>query len=194
MFCCCKTVSARSFLKNLPLRHPENVSDLFHGSLSSKSAVAPLLNRSWSHVGFRAMNTYRAEVSNRMLRINSRPVHMYPSSVLVKTGYQRTILGTSQNTLKYDVPRCDNHIMGKARRYSVGGMHSHRSILCYQYFFLGRDSQRFTHTQQGRPTMHSDQMSKRHKTVALYIMALIVFVAGGSYAAVPLYRLYCQVS
>ena len=36
-------------------------------------------------------------------------------------------------------------------------------------------------------------MSERHKSVAMYTVSVVILVCGGSYAAVPLYRLYCQV-
>ena len=36
-------------------------------------------------------------------------------------------------------------------------------------------------------------MSEKHKSVAMYTVSVVILVCGGSYAAVPLYRLYCQV-
>ena len=37
-------------------------------------------------------------------------------------------------------------------------------------------------------------LEQRHKTVLYYLCAVAVLVAGASYAAVPLYRIFCQVS
>ena len=37
-------------------------------------------------------------------------------------------------------------------------------------------------------------LQERHKTVLLYLSSAAVFACGLSYAAVPLYRLYCQAS
>ncbi len=37
------------------------------------------------------------------------------------------------------------------------------------------------------------KLSEKHKSVAMYALSLAILIGGGSYAAVPLYRLYCQV-
>lgn len=36
-------------------------------------------------------------------------------------------------------------------------------------------------------------LSEKHRSVAMYTLSIVILVCGGSYAAVPLYRLYCQV-
>lgn len=36
-------------------------------------------------------------------------------------------------------------------------------------------------------------LSEKHNTTAMYVISVVILVCGGSYAAVPLYRLYCQV-
>lgn len=43
-------------------------------------------------------------------------------------------------------------------------------------------------------TTATSRKSRRNATVVIYTLAAITGVAGMSYAAVPLYRLYCQVS
>ena len=37
-------------------------------------------------------------------------------------------------------------------------------------------------------------LSQKHNTIAMYVISIVILVCGGSYAAVPLYRLYCQVN
>ena len=53
-------------------------------------------------------------------------------------------------------------------------------------------SRRFAVTRVGSKRHSASSM--RNKTTAIYIIALAVTVVGASYLAVPLYRLYCQVS
>ena len=53
-------------------------------------------------------------------------------------------------------------------------------------------SRRFAVTRVGSKGHSASSM--RNKTTAIYIIALAVTVVGASYLAVPLYRLYCQVS
>lgn len=38
-----------------------------------------------------------------------------------------------------------------------------------------------------------NDLSDKHKSVAMYTLSMVILVSGASYAAVPLYRLYCQV-
>lgn len=52
-----------------------------------------------------------------------------------------------------------------------------------------------TVSQRSGPKSHSRSAFHRNNTtVAIYVIAVTFFVLGGSYAAVPLYRLYCQAS
>lgn len=66
--------------------------------------------------------------------------------------------------------------------------------------FLRRTPQRFLNQSRGAKTHkrkhqnQEDDWKKRNKTVLTYIAAAGVGMIGLSYAAVPLYRLYCQVS
>lgn len=66
--------------------------------------------------------------------------------------------------------------------------------------FFRRTPQRFLNQSRGAKTHKRKQQSqeddwkKRNKTVLTYIAAAGVGMIGMSYAAVPLYRLYCQVS
>lgn len=53
-------------------------------------------------------------------------------------------------------------------------------------------NRRFVGTRVGSKSYSASNM--RNKTTAIYIIALVVSVVGLSYLAVPLYRLYCQVS
>lgn len=66
--------------------------------------------------------------------------------------------------------------------------------------FLRRTPQRFLNQSRGAKTHKrkhqnlENDWKKRNKTVLTYIAAAGVGMIGLSYAAVPLYRLYCQVS
>lgn len=66
--------------------------------------------------------------------------------------------------------------------------------------FLRRTPQRFLNQSRGAKThkrkhqSQEDDWKKRNKTILTYIAAAGVGMIGISYAAVPLYRLYCQVS
>jgi cytochrome c oxidase assembly protein subunit 11 len=43
-------------------------------------------------------------------------------------------------------------------------------------------------------TPHNNPMQRRHRAIAAWCAVLVVVMVGAAYAAVPLYRLFCQVT
>jgi len=52
--------------------------------------------------------------------------------------------------------------------------------------------QKFDHFFEGKPYLQELPPAQREKTTMLYVVSLWILTVGLSYAAVPLYRIYCQ--
>lgn len=70
--------------------------------------------------------------------------------------------------------------------------HQARSLKMFSSLLPGVN-RRFIGT-RSRSNSYNSASNTRNKTTAIYVIALAVTVVGFSYLAVPLYRLYCQVS
>ena len=88
-------------------------------------------------------------------------------------------------------------ITTKSRKFSTFGM-----FPCYRSDcnpFLSRPVNRrllLAIREFGKSSKKSSaygSLSEKHSTTAMYVISIVILVCGGSYAAVPLYRLYCQV-
>ncbi|KAM9559894.1 cytochrome c oxidase assembly protein COX11, mitochondrial isoform 1-T5 [Salvelinus alpinus] len=99
---------------------------------------------------------------------------------------KNSVLLTSSN-----IQTCIRGLQGKGAR----GLHSYAQwFLCRRVPSRLNTQIRGAKSRKSQTKQQEDEWRKRNKTVLTYIAAAGVGMIGMSYAAVPLYRLYCQAS
>ena len=79
----------------------------------------------------------------------------------------------------------------QATKRDIQRFHNGRRLLANQEQ-PQHQSSGFNFTRKPPPTENLKTSRQRKQTSLLYVLALAVVTAGGSYAAVPLYKMFCQ--
>jgi len=84
------------------------------------------------------------------------------------------------------------------RRVHRIGIKQFFKVEFYPLYSLIGNRVRFLSTREFTKSVRENRahfgFSQRHNATAMYVISIVILVCGGSYAAVPLYRLYCQAS
>lgn len=183
MFGCqlCRQTSFRSFYTKLKTPAFNILQRYLFNFYPSRASVYNTSQAKWLFSINSARNyTARVAESRNIYKHFARNIHAYKTSKNTWTCFTNNVLKDVQNV--------------QPRLYAQGI----RNINTWHYGVLHASLYRLGILRQviGKRYMRSSnggREEKNHKTVLLYLTSAAILVAGLSYAAVPLYRLYCQV-
>ena len=132
-----------------------------------------------------ASRSQRTLSLNSFLRLQNSRFSWSLSSRYVHNSSRILQFGLQQRTI---FSRCFKHL-NKANNLFYGAK---LPLITFDSSLVHYETRRFVGTRAGYKS--SLAFNTRNSTTAIYVIALVITVVGLSYLAVPLYRLFCQVS
>ena len=132
-----------------------------------------------------ASRSQRTLYQNSFLRLQNSRFSWSLSSRYVYNSSRTLQFGLQQRTI---FSRCFKHL-NKASSTLYGVK---LPLITFDSSLVHYETRRFVGTRVGYKS--SLAFNTRNSTTAIYVIALVITVVGLSYLAVPLYRLFCQVS